>query len=315
MGRYGTLGRVFYVQEPFWPLNTTLFVKDFKGNDPRFVSYLLRTVDVHAFSDKAAVPGINRNHLHEASVPLPPLPSQRRIAGILGALDDRIELNRRLAETLEATARVLFRSWFVDFDSPQVAGGDDWVNGALEDLADLNPEVWTSRDRPSVLRYVDLSGTKWGRIGAVTDYPADEAPSRAQRILRPGDTIVGTVRPGNGSYALVTRDGLTASTGFAHLRPKRARDAAFVYLAATTRANMDMLAHLADGGAYPAVRPAQVAATPVVVPDDRTLEAFAVAATPFLERAALAIDESETIGAIRDALLPRLLSGSNVEAA
>ena len=155
-----------------------------------------------------------------------------------------------------------------------------------------------------MLRYVDLSSTKWGRIAAVTDYPADEAPSRAQRILRPGDTIVGTVRPGNGSYALVTRDGLTGSTRFAQLRPKRPRDAAFVYLAATARANIDALAHLADGGAYPAVRPALVAATPVVVPDDRTLQAFSVAASPFLERAALAIDESEILAAMRDALLP-----------
>jgi type I restriction enzyme S subunit len=243
-------------------------------------------------------------------LPIPPLAEQRRIAEILGALDDKIELNRRMTETLEATARTLFRSWFVDFDSRQVSGADDWVDGTLEDLADLNPEVWPSRDRPSVLRYVDLSSTKWGRIGAVTDYPAYEAPSRAQRVLRPGDTIVGTVRPGNGSYALVTRDGLTGSTGFAHLRPKRPRDAAFVYLAATARANIDSLAHLADGGAYPAVRPALVAATPVVVPDDRTLQAFSVAASPLLERAAVALEESEILAAMRDALLPRLLSGA-----
>jgi type I restriction enzyme S subunit len=238
-----------------------------------------------------------------------PSPSRIRVVETLGAVDDKIELNRRLSETLEATARTLFRAWFVDFDSPQASGADDWTRGALGDLADLNPEVWPTGDRPSVLRYIDLSGTKWGTIKAVTDYPADEAPSRAQRILRPGDTIVGTVRPGNGSYALVTQDGLTGSTGFAQLRPKRPRDAAFVYLAATARANIDALAHLADGGAYPAVRPALVAATPVIVPDDRTLQAFSVVASPLLERAALAVDESETLGAMRDALLPRLLSG------
>src|SRR4051812_5449584 len=63
-GRYGTLGEVFYIREDFWPLNTTLYVRDFKGNDPRFISYLLRGVDFLAYSDKAAVPGLNRNHLH-----------------------------------------------------------------------------------------------------------------------------------------------------------------------------------------------------------------------------------------------------------
>jgi type I restriction enzyme S subunit len=310
------LGEVAYLRSDVdWVLGQRLFAlrSDKRRLHGRWLYYALQTdparSDLNSRATGTTAQGIRQTELRRVRIPLPPLTEQRRVAGILGSLDDKIELNRRMTKTLEATARALFRSWFVDVDSPQVSGADDWVDGTLEDLADLNPEVWPSRDRPSVLRYVDLSGTKWGRIGAVADYPADEAPSRAQRILRPGDTIVGTVRPGNGSYALVTRDGLTGSTGFAQLRPKRPRDAAFVYLAATARANLDSLAHLADGGAYPAVRPALVAATPVVVPDDRTLQAFSVAASPFLERAALAIDESEILAAIRDSLLPRLLSG------
>ncbi len=278
-----------------------------------FIRYLLEAPDFQRQAEIAGVGSVMRHfgpmHLRHMTVTLPPLDAQRRIAEILGAIDEKIDLGRRRSETLEAVARALFRSWFVDFHATGTTRPDAWGDGTLADLADLNPEVWQSRDRPSVLRYVDLSGTKWGRIGAVTDYPADQAPSRAQRILRAGDTVVGTVRPGNGSYALVTRDGMTGSTGFAQLRPKRRRDAAFVYLAATARENIDALAHLADGGAYPAVRPHVVAATPVVMPDDGTLQAFSVAVTPFLQRAALAMDESETLGTMRDTLLPRLLSG------
>lgn len=115
-GRYGTLGQVFYMDEDFWPLNTTLYVRDFKGNDPKFISYLLRTIDFGSCSDKGAVPGVNRNHLHELLVRFPPLAEQRRIAHILGSLDDKIELNRRTNETLEEIARALFKSWFIDFD-------------------------------------------------------------------------------------------------------------------------------------------------------------------------------------------------------
>ena len=55
-GRYGTIGQVFWIEEDFWPLNTTLYVRDFKGNDPRFISYLLRTIDFQIYSDKGAVP-------------------------------------------------------------------------------------------------------------------------------------------------------------------------------------------------------------------------------------------------------------------
>ena len=104
-GRYGTIGQVFYVTGDYWPLNTTLYVKDFKGNDPRFISYFLRTVDFLSASDKAAVPGVNRNHLHELRVALPEIAVQSAIATTLGALDDRIELLRETKATLEAIAQ------------------------------------------------------------------------------------------------------------------------------------------------------------------------------------------------------------------
>ena len=102
-GRYGTLGKVFFVPSDFWPLNTTLYVRDFKDNDPRFISYFLRSLDFSAYSDKAAVPGLNRNHLHQAAVRIPPLSEQRAIAHVLGTLDDKIGLNRRINQTLEET--------------------------------------------------------------------------------------------------------------------------------------------------------------------------------------------------------------------
>ena len=115
-GRYGTIGKVFFVSEDFWPLNTTLYVRDFKGNDPKFISYFLQTIDFLAYSDKAAVPGVNRNHLHEAMVSMPNLVIQKQIASVLSALDDRIALLRETNATLEAIAQALFKSWFVDFE-------------------------------------------------------------------------------------------------------------------------------------------------------------------------------------------------------
>ncbi len=82
-GRYGTIGKVFYVAGDYWPLNTTLYVRDLRGNDILFAYQLLRLVDFAKFSDKAAVPGINRNHLHEEPVVLPPVVLQQRFGAIL----------------------------------------------------------------------------------------------------------------------------------------------------------------------------------------------------------------------------------------
>ncbi len=87
-GRYGTIGEVFFIQEDYWPHNTTLFVKDFHGNDPLFIAYLLRTIDFQLHSGKSGVPGVNRNDLHELTVRVPStLPEQRAIAAALSDVD------------------------------------------------------------------------------------------------------------------------------------------------------------------------------------------------------------------------------------
>jgi len=140
IGRYGTLGQVHFLKEDFWPLNTTLYVRDFKGNDPLFVSYFLQTIDYLAYSDKAAVPGVNRNHLHLAHVVVPPLPEQRAIAHILGTLDDKIEVSRRMSRTLEAMARTLFKSWCVDFNPVRARADERQPEGMDAKTAALFPD-------------------------------------------------------------------------------------------------------------------------------------------------------------------------------
>jgi restriction endonuclease S subunit len=91
-GRYGTIGSVFYVESPFWPLNTTLFARSFHGNYPRFVYYLLKTIDFASHSGKSGVPGVNRNDLHELDVRVPvSLGEQRAIAEALSDADALIE--------------------------------------------------------------------------------------------------------------------------------------------------------------------------------------------------------------------------------
>ncbi len=140
-GRYGTLGKVFYLEEPCFPLNTTLWVKDFKGNHPRFCKYLLETIDYYSCSDKGAVPGVNRNHLEQLLVRKPKFAEQEAIAHILGALDDKIELNQKMNETLEDIAKAIFKSWFVDFD-PVRAKAEGRPTGLPAEISDLFPDAF-----------------------------------------------------------------------------------------------------------------------------------------------------------------------------
>jgi type I restriction enzyme S subunit len=161
---------------------------------------------------------------------------------------------------------------------------------------------------PDTVAYVDLASAKCGRIDKVSSYTAEAAPSRARRILRAGDTIVGTIRPGNSSYALIDEAGLTGSTGFAVLRPRETSYRETVYLAATASDNIETLALLADGGAYPAVRPGLVAETPLVIAPPEIAAAFSMLVGPILDRVAASERESRTLNRLRDALLPKLFS-------
>ena len=271
------------------------------------------------------------------------LEEQQAIAHILGTLDDKIELNRRMNQTLEAMARAIFQDWFVDFGPvraklPRELEGrepylppelwdlfpDDLVDSELGEIpkgwevkplsqvSDVNPESWSSKNIPEGVEYVDLANTKWGMIESTQYFPWKEAPSRARRVLRPGDTLVGTVRPGNGSYSFVGNGGLTGSTGFAVLRPLHSRYRELVYLSATAPDTIDWLTHMADGAAYPAVRPETVGGTEVAVPAAETevLDWFSKTVGPVIDKMEANKKESKYLAAQRETLLPNLVSGT-----
>lgn len=145
-GRYGTLGEVFFINENYWPLNTALYVTDFKGSNPRFLYYLLKYLLRNQQSDKAAVPGVNRNVLHELKVKFTSnLVVQELTAEILNAYDDLIENNTRQIKILEEAARQLYKEWFVRLRFPghehfRVVDGvpEGWRRKTLGELACIN---------------------------------------------------------------------------------------------------------------------------------------------------------------------------------
>jgi len=285
------------------------------------------------------MPSLNTKLLSDIPIYFPPLDIQKSAAKILIDLDDRIALLRETNVTLEAIAQALFKSWFVDFepvrakqkgrepegmDAETAALFPDsfeeselglvpsgWQVGTLANLATLNPESWTVKKHPSTVAYIDLANAKNNEIAAITDYSFDDAPSRARRVLRDGDTIVGTVRPGNRSFAFIHEpaENLTASTGFAVLRPTVIAHTEFVYLAATQDSSIEHLAHVADGGAYPAVRPEVVANIQCVLPSNEVMQAFHNLTGPLLASIAENQQQAQTLATLRDTLLPRLISG------
>lgn len=99
-GRSGTLGNVFYIENDFWPLNTTLYIKDFHGNHEKFVYYKIKSFDVSRFGTGTGVPTLNRNIVHKEIVAVPKYAEQKEIAEILSAVDEKISVNKKLKEKL-----------------------------------------------------------------------------------------------------------------------------------------------------------------------------------------------------------------------
>lgn len=324
-----------------------LLLRHFRGLDKLFAYYLLineRPALVQQ-GNGSVFTNLKTDILKNHRVQLPDVPEQRAIAHILGTLDDKIELNRRMNETLEAIARAIFKSWFVDFDPVRAkASGESpksicrrlgltpdllalfpdrlveselgeipegWTVGTIADHCFLNAKSWTQRTLPAAVHYVDLANAKNGVVSQVQQFSASEAPSRARRILRAGDTIVGTVRPGNRSFALIGEElpTLTASTGFAVLTPRRIALRELVYFLATGEENISRVSRLADGAAYPAVRPEVVTAQACVVPPENVVNAFHYLVSAMVDRQLTNRAEATTLAGVRDSLLPGLISG------
>jgi len=336
----GTVGATAQVSRPMAFNQSCYGIRGRAGiADTNYIFYALQhaVTEMKQMAHGGVFETITRSTFEIVECKFPSLPEQIKIADVLGSLDNRIENNQALAANLEAIARRLFMSWFVDFDPvrAKAAGekpvglADDlaalfpvrfvdselgeipegWKVGNLSDVCELNPETWSARKHPDVLEYIDLSNVKSGDIEEVTSYLWDESPSRARRVLRCGDTIVGTVRPGNRSFALIATDGLTGSTGFAVLRPSHPHHREYLYLAATADDAIERLAHLADGAAYPAVRPDVVTCAEAVIPNDEIMRQFAAITSPMFGQIAVCQSEASVLSSLRDLLLPRLISG------
>jgi type I restriction enzyme S subunit len=123
IGRSGTVGLPHYIEVDFFPHNTSLYIKDFRGNHPRYIYYLIKTLRLNDYKSGSGVPTMNRNHLHPIKVnAYLDIVDQQKIASVLSALDSKIELNNRINAELEAMAKTLYDYWFVQFDFPNAKG-------------------------------------------------------------------------------------------------------------------------------------------------------------------------------------------------
>ena len=167
IGRSGSIGGGQYIEKDFFPLNTTLYVKDFKGHYPRFIYYLLKSIDFTSFNVGTGVPTLNRNHLSSILISDLGIDKEKEIANILGSLDQKIQLNTQINQTLEQIAQALFKSWFVDFDPvrAKIQALSDRLSleqaelAAMQAISGKTPEELTALSQTQPDHYAELAET------------------------------------------------------------------------------------------------------------------------------------------------------------
>jgi type I restriction enzyme S subunit len=194
VGRSGaSIGVVTFVNEPYWPHNTVLFVKDFKGNDPRFVAAVLQQTRLAELNSGSAQPSLNRNFVYHLPIKRPSLDVQRRIAGILSSYDDLIDLNTRRIAILEEIARRLYDEWLAEAETNETKAvsltvgqivtaslGGDWGTDQPDD---------DQSERVRIIRGTDIPDLTTGNFERCpTRYISSKSLGR--RILMSGDIIV-----------------------------------------------------------------------------------------------------------------------------
>lgn len=318
-GRYGTIGEVFFVTEPYWPLNTALYAIDFHGNDPRFVAYFLRNRLRDYQSDKAAVPGVDRNVLHKLPARCPDLPTQERIAAILANYDDLIENNQRRILLLEHSAALLFDEWFSRFRFPgskREADGnsvpENWQVGALSEVVSVvsgYPFKSESYDSSGSYGIVTIKNVQDGefvqQFEMISSPPSNMDP---ECHLVEGDILLSLT--GNvGRTCLVVGDNLLLNQRVAKLKPTSLSRTSFIYCLFRSERMRAQLNAISHGVAQQNLSPIKMGSLPQLIPSMCVMDKFNDVMSPLLRQLVQLKKLSQALSTARDQLLPRLMDG------
>ena len=298
-GRYGTIGEVFYAAKDFWPLNTTLFVEDFHGNDAKFIYYFLKTLEWSKFTSASAVPGINRNTVHKEIVSLPDIETQRRIASTLSMFDEKIKINTEINDNLLDQAQTLYKQHFpysVQDDLP-----DGWRVGTVGEIIEIHDskriplsgadrmkmekKIYPYYGAASLMDYVDnyIFDGKYlllGEDGTVVDdagYP----------ILQ---YVWGQFWVNNHAHILTGRLGFNVESLYMLFKQTPVKS-------------------IVTGAVQPKISQANLRSVQVVIPPERNLKEYNDLVEPLFSLLRANEEECKSLAALRDTLLPKLMSG------
>ncbi len=343
IGRSGTVGLPHFINEDFFPHNTALFIKDFKGNNVKYIFYLIKTLGLNDYKSGSGVPTMNRNHLHpiEISAYLN-ISTQSQIAKVLSDLDAKIELNNKINAELEAMAKLIYDYWFVQFEFPfDFAQGKPKENVTLsgvegykssggkmvfnEELKREIPEGWEVKKLGKVLR-TELGGTPstkneefwggefpWLNSGEIANFPIIDSELKitelgiknsATTLMPKGTCVLSITRHLRPSILGVDSCANQSVVGI--FESEKLKNS-FIYPHLVN--DIPRLMTLRSGAQQPHINKGTVDDSKIIEPTDNVLDKYYSVVDSYYHKILNNTFQIKLLAELRDWLLPMLMNG------
>ena len=323
VGRQGAYcGNVRYFDGEFHMTEHAVVIIGNEYADTHYLAYLLSTMELGHLSAQSAQPGLSIQTLSKLDIYLPPLSQQQRIVDLLGALDHKIEINRRINDNLEQQAQALYKSWFVDFEPfceeefietriGSIPAG--WKVGQLSDICEIvgggtpsksHPEYYCRRGIAWITpKDLSVSKSKFSSRGS-EDITSDGYKNSSAKLM-PRGTVLFSSRAPIGYISIATNE-ICTNQGFKSAVPGIAGTGYLYYF---LHANTDKIESKASGSTFKEASGSLMKALEVIIPADGIFNQFEAELAPILSKQENIASEIQTLTTLRDTILPKLMSG------
>ena len=317
IGRKGTIGKVKYVEQPFWTVDTLFYT--IVNTDlvvPKYLYYVMSLIDLNNYNEGTTIPSLRTETLNRLEFDIPSLEDQKKILSCLNPIDEKIELNNKINKNLLEQVLTLYRNKFVDTvnDERQICRADEYFDISIGKTPPRKEPQWFSTN-PQDVTWVSISdmGTCGLYISSSSEQLTKEAVERFNVKVVPDNTVLLSFKLTVGRIA-ITNGEMTTNEAIAHFKTdkKEINEYLYCYLKCFNYQTMGSTSSIAT-----AVNSKIIKGMPFVVPTNDELEEFHGFAAPMFAKIKANQIETDNLTALRDTLLPKLMSGeldaSNIE--
>ena len=312
IGRKGTIGKVKYVEHPFWTVDTLFYT--IVNTDivlPKYLYYIMSLIDLNNYNEGTTIPSLRTETLNRLEFNIPDLEEQRKILSCLNPIDEKIELNNAINNNLEQQAQAIFKSWFVDFELNYGNMPSDWKVSQLGTIAKISTEVFSPAKNQNVeVEHYSIPAYDEKR------YPVFETSNGIKSNkyrLSSNSVMISKLNPDTKRIwrPYCISDNPICSTEFIVFEPINPLNRDFIYSIIDSIGFSAFLCSHTTGSTNSRQRatPSVTLTYDVIVPDEKTIQAFCSIVSPMYDTIENNIKENQKLAETRDKLLPKLMSG------